>query len=89
METPAALPWYRSPVYVGIVTSLLSQLVALAGYADAFPTAQINAVVEAVFQILAVGALLVSEVKRRKSDVQPLTLTKASAESKSTQEPSP
>ena len=76
------LPWYRSPVYVGIVTSIISQLLALIGRADLFPAEQINAFVAGVFQIVAIGALAVSEWKRRTSPVQPLTLTKAGAESK-------
>jgi hypothetical protein len=84
MTIATALPWYRSPVYVGIVTSLISQLLALAGRADLFPTEQINGFVEAAFQIIAVVVLLVSEVKRRKSAVQPLTLTKAGAASTNT-----
>ncbi|HVJ23310.1 MAG TPA: hypothetical protein VM756_05165 [Burkholderiales bacterium] len=74
-----ALPWYRSPVYVGIVTSILSQLLALIGRADLFPTEQINGFVAGVFQVVAIGALAVSEWKRRKSKDQPLTLTKAGA----------
>jgi hypothetical protein len=76
---PNALPWYRSPVYVGIVTSILSQLLALAGRADLFPAEQLNGFVAGVFQLVAIGALGVSEWKRRKSAQQPLTLTKAGA----------
>jgi hypothetical protein len=74
-----ALPWYRSPVYVGIVTSILSQLLALAGRADLFPVEQLNAFVAGAFQFIAIGALAISEWKRRKSKDQPLTLTKAGA----------
>jgi hypothetical protein len=76
---PAALPWYRSPVYVGIVTSIVSQLLAAAGKADLFSTEQINTVVTWGFQGIALGALAVAEYKRRKSKVQPLRLTKATA----------
>jgi hypothetical protein len=74
---PTTMPWYRSPVYVGIVTSILSQLLALVGRADLFPTEQLNAFVAGVFQIVAIAALAVSEWKRRNSKLQPLTLTKA------------
>jgi hypothetical protein len=77
-----ALPWYKSPVYVGIVTSLVSQALALAGRADLFAVEEINSFVAGTFQFIALAALAVSEIKRRKSAVQPLTLTKAGAEAK-------
>lgn len=71
-----SLPWYKSPVYVGIVTSIVSQLLSLTGKQDLFPTEQINQWVDAIFQVVALGALVVAEIKRRTSAIQPLTLTK-------------
>jgi hypothetical protein len=79
---PAALPWYRSPVYVGIVTSIVSQLLALTGRAEFFPTEQISAAVDGVFQVIALVALAIAEYKRRKSKVQPIALTKTAAAEK-------
>lgn len=84
-----SIPWYKSPVYVGIVTSIISQLLALAGRADMFPAEQINAYVAAVFQVIALIALGVAEVKRRTSPVQPIAATKASAEAKNAATPPP
>lgn len=72
----STLPWYKSPVYVGIVTSIVSQLLALIGKADLFPTDQISGYVEGIFQVVALIALAVAEIKRRTSTIQPLTLTK-------------
>lgn len=77
-----AIPWYKSPVYIGIVTSIVSQLLSLAGRADAFPAEQVNEAVTAVFQVVALVALAVAEIKRRTSTVQPIAATKASAELK-------
>ena len=77
---PSALPWYRSPVYVGIVTTIVSGLLSLIGKADLFPVEMVNTAIEAVFGLIAAVALLVAERKRRKSSLQPITLTKAGAD---------
>jgi hypothetical protein len=80
---PPVIPWYQSPVLVGLLTTALTSFLALApGYAtklgltskDAVP-----AVVEYIMQGLAFLALLFTMFKRVKSDVQPLTLTAAGA----------
>jgi hypothetical protein len=77
---PPALPWYRSPVYIAGITQLMSMLVVAAGLQTALPIEAINGYVEAVFVAIGVIAGIVGEIKRRKSAVQPLTLTKAGAE---------
>lgn len=82
-----AIPWYKSPVYIGIVTSIISQIVVLIGRQDAFPVEAINGYVEAVFQVVALVALAVAEIKRRTSTIQPIAATKAGAEAKNATSP--
>lgn len=77
-----ALPWYKSPVYISLVTSIVSQLLAFAGRANLFPAEDINAFVTNVFQAIAIAAVLLGEWKRRNSEVQPIALTQKSAEAK-------
>lgn len=84
-----ALPWYRSPVYVSLVTALVTQLVSLLGRADAFPTQMINDWVNWGFQMITFVALIYGEIKRRTSEVSPIVATKAQAEVKNTQELQP
>jgi hypothetical protein len=76
-----AIPWYKSPVYIGIITSIISQIVVLIGRQDAI------GYVEAVFQVIALIALAVAEVKRRTSPIQPIAATRSSAEAMATQTP--
>lgn len=78
------IPWYRSPVYVGAIVSLLTQLTVLFGVAHLVTPEQIQTNVDAALQLVALGAAAFAAYKRQKSDVQPLTLTKASADAKST-----
>lgn len=84
MNTNAALPWYRSPVYISQIVTIVSTLTAL------FPKAasllglstpeSVQTTIEALFTIIALGSGVVGEVKRRNSVVQPITLTQAAAD---------
>lgn len=80
-----ALPWYRSPVFVGAVVSIISQLLVLIGKQDLIPIDVLTRNVEALFQFIALGAGLYSAWKRKTSDIQPLTITKKAAEVKNQQ----
>lgn len=80
------IPWYESRVFIGAVVAILSQLVVLLGKQDVIPVEAISQKVEAVFQIIALAATLYAAVKRKTSDIQPLTLTKRSAEDQSTKQ---
>ena len=82
--TVGALPWYRSPVMVGAVVTILSTLAGLAPKAFAAvglnnPTA-IETAVASAFQVFALLAGVFTAVKRTTSTVQPLTSTQASAD---------
>lgn len=77
-----AIPWYKSPVYVGAVVSIISQVLVLLGLGDKFAPEEIAKYVDAGFQILALAAVGYAAWKRQRSSVQPLTLTKAGAATK-------
>lgn len=75
-----AQPWYRSRVFIGAVVSILSQLVVLLGIADQITTEDIAKWVDVSFQVIALGAAGYAAWKRKRSDIQPLTLNKTRAE---------
>lgn len=84
------IPWYRSPVQIAQVTTVVSGLVAIFPKVGAYlglttPDA-VNNAVTAVFGVVALVAPIVGTALRAKSPIQPLTLTKASAEAKITPE---
>jgi hypothetical protein len=77
-----AIPWYKSPVYIGAVVTILStitslspKLAALLGSPDA-----ISQNVTAFFSLVALGSGIFTAVKRQNSAVQPLTMTQAAAD---------
>ena len=85
--THGPIPWYQSPVYVGIAVSLASQALAHAPkLAAAFglvdPTA-ISTVVTDIFSGISFLAALYAERKRANSTMQPLTLTKGKSDANS------
>lgn len=79
-----AIPWYRSPVYIGAIVTILSTLASLAP--KTFSTLgltspdSISHTVDTVFQFIALGAAVFTAYKRSNSTVQPLTLTQAAAD---------
>jgi hypothetical protein len=78
-----AIPWYQSRVFIGAVVSIISQLLVLIGKQDVIPVDVITSNVEALFQIIALAAAGYAAWKRKTSDIQPLTITKAAAEKQS------
>lgn len=80
---PATIPWYRSQVFASALISIISQVAVLAGLADTFAPAQIEATVNAVLQIVAVAAAGWAAVSRARSTVQPLTMRNDSSTPKS------
>jgi hypothetical protein len=79
----AAAPWYTSPVYIGVVISILSQLFVVMPKVFAAvgitSTDKIGPVVEDCFQGVAIVAAWYAQHARRTSTVAPLTLSAASA----------
>lgn len=73
------IPWYKSPVYIGIVVNLLYGAFNMAGLADFISVEDLNVYVVNGFGVIAFVAALVAEWKRRKAPQQPIGLTKASA----------
>lgn len=92
MNTPAptpvviagAIPWYKSPQTIGLVTTAVSAAIAL------FPKVgqllgltsgtAIDAAVTTIFGFIALIAPIVGTVVRVKSKAQPITLTQAAAD---------
>lgn len=82
--TVGALPWYRSPQQIGLVTTAVSAALALFPQASHWlgltnPGDIANAVT-AVFGVITLIAPIVGGVWRAKSPLQPLTLTQAGAD---------
>jgi hypothetical protein len=75
-----AIPWYRSPVFIGAVTSVIAQVLVLLGKQDIIPPEVLNSYVEAVFQVIALVAATYAGIQRARSTVQPITVTKNGAE---------
>lgn len=80
-----AIPWYQSPVYIGAVVSIVSQVLVLLGLGDKVAPEEIAKYVDAGFQMIALGAAAYAAWKRQRSEIQPLTLTRAGAIGKSGQ----
>jgi hypothetical protein len=83
MNNLPALPWYRSPQQIGLVTTAISAVIALfpkvgqlLGWSS--PTDVTNGVTT-IFGFIAVVAPVIGSFIRARSTVQPLTLTKADA----------
>jgi hypothetical protein len=81
--TAGAIPWYKSPVQIGLVTTALSAAIALfpklgTALGLTSPTA-ISDAVTSIFGVIAVVAPIIGSVMRARSKVQPLTLTQAGA----------
>lgn len=81
-----ALPFYRSPVFISLLVSIISQIAAVAGVADAVTTEDIAKGVDLTLQLVALGAAGYAAWKRKRSNIQPLTLTKGGAEKINTPE---
>lgn len=82
MSLPA-IPWYRSPVLIGAVVSVISQLIVLGeplGLRLNWTSEEITTGVSAVFQVIALAAAGFAAWKRYRSPAQPVTLTAAKAE---------
>jgi riboflavin transporter FmnP len=70
------LPWYKSPVYIGIVVNIIAGIVNILGFQDLITLDFINSSVTQGFTIAALVAAVVAEWKRRRSAIQPISLTK-------------
>lgn len=77
------IPWYKSPVQISLVTTIVSGLISLfpkVGAALGITSSEAAGnVVTQVFGAIAVLAPIVGAIFRAKSPVQPLTLTAPSA----------
>ena len=79
-----AIPWYKSPQQIGLVTTAISALIAIfpklgqeLGWTS--PSDVTNGVTQ-VFGVIAVIAPLVGALVRARSKIQPLTLTQSAAD---------
>jgi hypothetical protein len=87
-SAPLSIPLWQSPVAVSTIVSAASQILAIvAGFGVKLDVTddQITAVVGGVFQIIAIGSTVYALIKRYTSKVQPLAVTKAGAEVKSSE----
>lgn len=81
---PAAIPWYRSPVYIGAVVTVVSSLASVAPKAATelglTSSDAISHLVDTVFGVVTVASGAYTAYKRSKSPVQPITMTQARAD---------
>ena len=79
-----AIPWYRSPVYIGAVVTILSTLASLTPKTflalGLTSPDTISHTVDTVFQLIALVAGGFTAYKRSSSSIQPLTLTQSGAD---------
>jgi len=75
-----AMVWWRSPVFVGAIVSVISQILALSGLAEDIPSEDLSKIVDGSLQVIALAAAGYAAWKRQRSLIQPLTLTKGNAE---------
>lgn len=71
--------WYRSPVFVGALVSVLCQILALIGFGG-IATEDVAKAVDGILQLVAIAAGAYAVWKRKQSTVQPLTLTQKGAD---------
>lgn len=82
----SAIPWYQSKVLVGLIVSIISGVVSLVGEFGVtwnITEAQLTGGVQALFELISLGAALFSAFARARSPIEPVALTKAGAEEKS------
>lgn len=86
VPTPAlpAAPWYTSAVQISAVIAAATQVASIVIRWFGLPVTdeQIDVYAADVLQLVTIGAAVYAIVKRGKSDIAPLTLTKAGAEKK-------
>jgi hypothetical protein len=84
MNGIGAIPWYKSPVMIGAVVTVLSTILGLtpklAAALGLTSPGAIQTTVDAAFQMIALVAAIVVAIKRQGSTLQPLTLTQAGAD---------
>lgn len=75
-----SLPWYRSPVYLALIVNIANGVVQVLGFTDVLPPEMVNTTVTNALAAIALVAAVIGEIKRRKSPLQPITLTDKSGE---------
>lgn len=80
-----AIPWYRSPVFVGVLVSAVAQVIPLAGIVGVklnLTEDQLTQAAQGVLQLVSFGSALYALVKRKTSPLQPVTMTQKKADEK-------
>jgi hypothetical protein len=78
-----AIPWYRSPVFVSILTAFIAQAAHLLGASQAFSDADAQKWTDFILNGITLGSLVMGAWKRYRSNIQPLAISKPSAAAKS------
>lgn len=79
-----AIPWYKSPVLVGAIVSVLSGLVAMLGKQNILPTEVITTTVQNAMDIIAVVAAAFAAWKRATATAQPIKASQGAADAHNT-----
>lgn len=77
---PSVIAWWQSPLFVKLLVSLIMQVIVFTPLAQAVTSADVAAIIDLTLQIAAFILGSYALYDRKKSTIQPLTLTKAGAE---------
>lgn len=71
-----SIPWYRSQVYVSALVAIIMQAGVIFGVSDQLVETDVTKYVNAVMELISLGASAWTLIARHRSTVQPITLTK-------------
>lgn len=77
-----AIPWYRSPVFVSLLSAFILQAVHLLGFSQTFTDADAQKWTDFILNGLTLASLAIGAWKRWRSPLQPLAVSKPSADAK-------
>jgi len=77
---PSAIPWWHSPLAVKLLVSLVMQVIVLTPLAQKVSAVDVAAIVDLVLQLAALALGGYALVDRKRSKIQPLTFTTATAD---------
>lgn len=77
-----AIPWYRSPVFVSLLSAFILQGAHLLGLSQTFTDADAQKWTDFILNGLTMVSLIYGAWKRWRSSVQPLAISKPSADAK-------
>ena len=75
-----AAPWYTSRVFIGLLVTFVTQILAVSGLSKYLAAGDVPKIVDAGLQLFAIASAAYALHKRQASEMQPLTLTQKGAD---------